>query len=296
MVEFFGDGESGRIGLLVETQTVVQCPEKWRRLSHIVARPTSLYGKHAIEVSTNSSQVFRQFFYFASAVAERIMVDSLAPTDAIALEIECFLDLLAARAILGIERQIGLMGELCFLEHFLATRGPVAIDAWVGPVREPHDFRFANREFEIKTTTAPRRVHLINGLEQLVPSKDCDLFIGSVLLAPAGAASGFSLTEQAGRIRNALSESSAHLERFNSLLEASDLAQADEAEYTRRFVLRRPIAIIGVDNKVPQITRPLIQGVLGTLASRVKDVVYEAEFEGLESEYGSSVFAEAMAF
>jgi hypothetical protein len=122
-----------------------------------------------LEVSTSAGSLQKQFYHFATAVAERIAVEARPVVDAVQLELQCFVDLLEQKPVLGIERQIGLIGELLVLQHLIAGSGTDLLDAWIAPTPEPHDFRVGISEFEVKTTVAPRRIHTVHGAEQLVP-------------------------------------------------------------------------------------------------------------------------------
>ena len=49
-------------------------------------------------------------------------------------------NLLAARTRLSEEQQRGLLGELLLLERLLLEHGPTALEWWLGPAAEQHDF------------------------------------------------------------------------------------------------------------------------------------------------------------
>ena len=69
----------------------------------------------------------------------------------------------------------------------------------------------------------------------------------------------------------------------------------DDIHYLRRYVLRRPIALIPVDEQCPAITRPSVRIALGALANRIESVQYEVNVEGLEHEPGSAVYESTLA-
>src|SRR5205823_6408923 len=125
------------------------------------------------------------------------------------------------KTVLGIERQIGLIGELLFLERLVSKFGTSTLSSWIGPWGEPHDFRLQSREFEVKTTVSPQRVHIINGAEQLVASSGCSLSLVSVLLGPPGAGSGFSLTDIVARLQVRFSTASGLRDTFDRALSES---------------------------------------------------------------------------
>lgn len=293
-IEVFGDGVLNRIGVLIEVPSDTTIPPALSRLTFISTRIFAERGRCFIEVATASAPLQREFYHFAVAVAERVMVEERPAIDAIGVELQCFGDLLQEQSLLGIERQLGLLGELIFLERTVKKAGMVVLDAWLGPLGEPHDFRYAANEFEIKTTVAPRRIHTIHGAEQLVPSNGCSLYLVSVLLGPPGAGGGFSLGDKVTQLVDYFATVPNRLIQFNSALEATGFRSADNKLYTRQFAMRRLIAVVPVNDTFPAITRPTIQNALGGLASRIDSVQYDVDVEGLEHEDGSANFESAI--
>jgi hypothetical protein len=290
-IEIFSDGAAHRIGLWLEMPSGTIIPPELSKLAFITTRSQKRKGRNLLEVATASTALQRQFYHFASAVSERVLVEKKPALEALTLELQCFTELLESMSLLGIQRQLGLIGELIFLERLIAKSGAGALDAWIGPLGEPHDFRVQKSEFEVKTTVSPYRTHTINGSEQLIPSEGCSLSIISVQLGPAGASFGFSLTEKVEALSKAVEHSSGRLQQFKSALESCGLFHSKLALYTRRFVMRRPLALVCVDKDFPAITRPVIQSALGTLASRVESLQYDVNLEGLEHVDGTRAFA-----
>jgi hypothetical protein len=290
-IEIFSDGAANRIGLWLEAPPDTAIPAELSKLAFITTRSLKQKQRHLLEVATTSTALQRQFYHFATAVSERVLVEKKPAIEALTMELQCFADLLESKSLLGTERQLGLLGELIFLERLMAKNGADALDAWIGPLGEPHDFRLKNSEFEVKTTISPHRTHTINGSEQLVPSKGCSLCLISVQLGPAGASSGFTLAEKVESLSKTFTPSSERLQQFTAALETCGLFSSELAHYTRRFVMRRPLALVHVDNNFPAITRPVIQTALGTLAARVESIQYDVNLEGLEHEDGTGAFA-----
>ncbi len=291
VVEIFGDGSRNVVGLWLEVPAATDVPTEVQRLASVSGQVVERGGRHFLEVSTSQSALHQQFYYFASAVADRI-ADGTPPTEALSQELQYFAELLAERGLLGIERQIGLLGELLFIERLIQHIGlTAAVDAWVGPDGEPHDFRFSNRDFEVKTTVRSRRVHVIHGAGQLAPVPGRPLYIASILLAPPGAGAGFSLFGQVTQLRAALTADLSRQRQFDRRLEETGYRPADAVHYERRFSYRRPIALVPVTSACPAITRPMIQDLLGPLAARVDSLQYDVDLEGLESEDGTPVFS-----
>ena len=287
-IEIYGDGVDNRIGILFEVPTPIIPSLALSRLALIATRFVRYGERTFLDISTTALALHRQFYHFSVAAAERVLFDSCSPVDAAELEAACFGDLLQVEALLSPERQIGLLGELLFLELLIAYHGTRALDAWIGPRGEPHDFRFEKYEFEVKTTLATRRVHTINGSEQLIPSAGCSLFLTSVMLGPVGAEAGFSLAGKINGLDNLFGSEPSRSAAFASALEASGVRKPDVQHYNRAFGMRRPMGVIPVDASCPAISRPMIQKVLGPLAARVGNVRYEVDVDGLEMEVGTA--------
>jgi hypothetical protein len=291
VILIFSDGVPGSIGVWIEIPSGTAIPDELRKLAFINAQAISRDDQTLLELSVRPPSIHRHFYHFAVAVSERILVDRRAAIDAVAEELQCFSELLKEKPLLGIERQVGLLGELLVVERLVTAGGPDALAAWIGLLREPHDFRLGTVEFEVKTTVRAQRIHTIHGTEQLIPSKGCSLYLLSVLLGPAGKDAGFSLAEKVKDIATRLAAAPIRLREFTTSLERQGFLEADRPHYTRRFALRRPLAVIKVDRKFPALTRRRMQSVLRNLAARVEALQYDVDVEGLEQEEGTAGFA-----
>jgi hypothetical protein len=294
-IEVFGDGVLNRIGVWLETSAPIKVPDDLTRLAFITARTLTRDGREFLEIATSTPLLQRQFYHFAVAVSERMLLAKLPASDAVSLELQCFADLLQESPSLGIERQVGLLGELLFLERLVQKVGMDALDSWVGPQGEPHDFRIGSREFEIKTTLSARRIHTIHGAEQLVPSADCRLYLISIQLGPPGASEGFALATKARALRDHFAAVPNRLTQFTSALESCGFREEEGAKYSRQFVLRNRLAMVCVDNGFPAITSATIRTALGPLAPRVGALNYDVNIAGLEHEEGTTSFDTVLA-
>lgn len=291
LIELFGDGIANRVGLWLEIPSDAGVPPELARLALITTRTFSRDGGVVLEIATTARALQRQFYHFAVAVAERVVVEKRLAIEAVQLELQCFGDLLESKAILSIERQIGLLGELVFLERLLGNMGESALESWIGPIPEPHDFRVQAQEFEVKTTVSPNRIHTINGMEQLVPSRGCSLYLISILLGPGGAGGGFSLSDKVMQLAERLSSSPSRLKQFMGILDACGFREEDRSQYSRRFALRRPLALIAINGTFPAVTRRSLEGGLGAaLAVRIESLQYDVNVEGLGYEDGTPDF------
>jgi hypothetical protein len=289
-VDILGDGLSGELSLLIELRGDADIPASLAHLTSITIKKRELSSLQHLEVATRNATIQRQFYHFAIAVAERISDGQVDPIAALGLELESFVGLFREASHLSVERQIGLLGELMFLEHLIIRTGVSAVDTWIGPYREPHDFRVKNREFEVKATVYPKRIHTIHGVEQLMPSNGCTLTVISILFGPAAAGMDFSLPGKAASVTEMVSTDHGRSQRLAATLEAAGLPSGGNDLYTRRWSFRRPFAVIPVDSRFPTISRHTLRTSLGELATRVDRVTYEVDVEGLEHEQGSAVY------
>lgn len=289
-IEVFWDGSTKTIGLWVQSKSPTVIPDSATLLTAISIKVVERYGLSFLEIRSTSPPINREFYLFANAIADRILETGLPTDEAVALELACFSALFEQKRILSIERQIGLLGELMILERLLSVDGPDAIEAWIGPQGEPHDFRIATNEIEVKTSVGNRRVHTINNLTQLIASPACSLFIMSILLGAPGTDSGFSLAGKIDWINDFLAQSPHRQSQFKLGLESAGYVQTDHAHYVRRFGLRRPLAIVPVDSQFPSITSSVLSTLLGKEAYRVDRLFYDINIEGLESEEGTTFY------
>ncbi len=288
-VLLFVDADARRMGLHSEIPTGAPEPGSSSHKA-IEVRVVVSGGRRLMEVSTSVRQFFPQFFSVLTDLADRIQLHGRTPSVALAEALRDWQRLLQETSRLSIERQIGLMGELWLLDRLRRTLGPTAIDAWVGPTGEPHDFRLARHEFEVKSTVQASRTHVINGLTQLTPSLGHQLYIVSLQFAPAGAADGESLTEVVNRVRE---EFAAHglTGTFDDRLSQCGYNAEDADGYAARFRLRTPAALIPVDERCPALTQTAVSDVLGSaVGCRIRDISYTVDLGELGSLDGTPEF------
>jgi hypothetical protein len=295
-IDFFWDGQRKCVGFLLETAADTVLAPELVKLAFIAMDVIRRGNVHYLKITTTSTALRRQFYHFAVAVSERLLSERRNALDAVTTELECFDDLLAERPVLSRERQVGLLGELLFLDRLIQSCGMQMLDSWVGPENDPHDFRFDMREFEVKTTITARRIHIINGTEQLIASKDCRLFILSIVLGPPDGlnSSSFSLADKVRDVESRLIVDSTRRRRFNEALETVGLRIPDLVHYERKYSLRRPLAVVPIDSEFPALTRATIQKAFGRSSQRIESIQYVLNVEGLEHEEGTSEFSNAI--
>lgn len=170
-------------------------------------------------------------------------------------------DLLSSRNRLTEEKTLGLIGELLVLQHVIGAVGETAaIESWLGPHSEEHDFGFKHFDAEVKTTKSEQRVHVIGSETQLEASPRTPLCLISIQVTRAGiAAQGFTLPILIAEIRSSLDQSR---RTFDAALEGLGWRDTDSDLYSVRYQLRsRPRAYL-VDDEFPAITSGRLDAVV----------------------------------
>ena len=259
-------------------------------LRQIRLRVVQSTGGDELEISTNRSELFREFFFLALGIADLIQVEGKDPYLAFADALATWKLLLQAAGRLSPEQEIGLMGELWTLLRLLRESGPGALDSWTGPAGETHDFRKANVELEVKSTRSADRVHVIHGLAQMVPSDLCSLFLLSLQWERAGSASGWDLPGLIAEVSACLGGKP--LVRFQQILEDKfHFAPADAGLYTERFRLRTLPRLIKVSEDVPRLTKAMVDA---SLVGRISNVSYSINVDGFGVEDGTVDFLKVL--
>jgi hypothetical protein len=253
---------------------------------------------YVLEVSTMAARYYREFHRFASLLAEEYERGEQTASAAFRTAIQGWQDFAARRAVLTDEQQLGLFGELLVLEGMMADRGVSAVDAWIGrgqsgPAR--HDFRLGRTDLEIKTTRSATRRHVIHGAEQLVPAAGHQLYLLSLRLEASGAVGGRSLPAQVSRLRNRLSDNEKSRDLFEQKLWSAQYRDEDAFLFNEHFIFSDRPRLIPVDEQCPRITTSLLNaGMRADLASRIDQISYYVNLEGLGVSEGSAEYTEIL--
>ncbi|MCU0114875.1 PD-(D/E)XK motif protein [Curtobacterium poinsettiae] len=198
---------------------------------------------------------------------------------AISEVIRSFTGLFGSRVLLGENVVTGLIGELKVLEHVARTAGEsAAINSWLGPVGEEHDFSFETLDVEVKTTQSEQRVHQISSASQLAASSGRELFLISMQITRAGSAyNGFTLDDAVASLRAQLR---AQRTVFDQRLEGLGWLDQNAELYTTRFKLRTQARAYKVDANFPAITPTGLDAAF-VEASHIESISYRINTEGL---------------
>src|SRR5262249_21561277 len=225
----------------------------------ITIREARYGGASTAELCCEPGAGSKEFFYFLLAIADGIQLRGLEFGDAFEEAVIRWRNLLRALPRMQEEEELGLLGELFTLDLLVGRLGPVAVDHWTGPTTDKHDFRVRRSEFEVKTTAGADRIHVINGLGQLEPSRKCELYIISWQLERAGPDSGETLPDRIAAVRRSLKAKPTAVSRFDELLEnGTSWRDADAHLYFERWRPRNPARVVPVDLSCPRITSQIL--------------------------------------
>ncbi len=277
-IEIFVDVGARRFGAAFTLAQGVVVPTSTFR--DITINEVRFEGRRCVEIAAENFTLFGTFYLLLSDIVRAVLDEGIPPIAAIETSLLRWKTLLQMSALLSEERQLGLTGELWMLERLLLDpHADDALNSWVGPDRQAHDFRLRDNEFEVKTTSGPRRVHTINGIHQLEPSADTQLYVVSLRVIDAGSG-GETLGERVDRLASLLRPHD--LPIYFGKLSAVGYRPADMIHYSRRRRLADAPRLIRVEDGVPRLTPEALVNFPGRFVSeRITDIVYRIDVEGM---------------
>jgi hypothetical protein len=259
-----------------------------RSLRNLQVSERQVDGTRWTAITVTQRELFKQFLAFCLTVADEVP-GAADPKRVIVSCLQRWDQFFATNQVLAFAKQAGLIGELWVLYRIIDTIGADrALASWTAGFFEPHDFRFGDVDLEIKTTTKSKRIHTISSLAQLARVSGRQLFLGSISLQPVGPDSGSTITEAITQIDVAISHSRTAQSRFYEILH--NVFRYDDslrAEYTQRFAIRAPFRLIKIDDDFPVIDTGALRRSSQIDWSRIVDVSYSVNVEGLGFEDGS---------
>lgn len=192
--------------------------------------------------------------------------------------LEDFRALLRRKRRMSEAQETGLYGELLLLDQLIDAIGPRgAVESWVGPAAEEHDFVLTGYDLEVKTTTSEARKHVIHGPGQLLPRPRVPLWLLSIQVTRAGGAPGRSLTDLA---RSVLGRLGSQATRARKEMDSSGWREDDASLYTERRTLRTTARCYRVNAEFPAVTPDLLAVHIPN-GSLISDLRYTIDVSGL---------------
>lgn len=244
------DSPSTRLTLRAPVASGVTLPRN--ELAHVRLDLVVHDGHRFVEISTTDERLIVDGYAMLSAIADRIQVDHVEPLKALAETLATWRSILARRARMTPEAEIGLFGELIVVEALLDT-GDISVSAWRGGLREEHDFGMSDVDFEVKTTSGERRQHWIHGLRQLVPTGTMPLWLVSLQITRGGAGQGRTLPELIQVVLSAAPDEAARL-HAKRVLEAAGWTDDQADLFPDSWRARTTALALPVDGTFPSIT------------------------------------------
>lgn len=260
--------------------TDYQSPEPdLAKLQNITFEPMYADDREVAKITVRVDQNIHGAYGLLAVIADELQVAHSPLAAAVAAGVHQYREILVARKSLTPEEEIGLVGELMFLNYLMRAVGAgPAITAWQGPGSGEHDFAFEDFDLEVKTTVSERRRHVISGLSQLIPRPGVELALLSIQLTLAGSSGGAALPSRVAQVRKL---AGGHITRLDTLLNAAGWRSEDADLYPTRWTERsRPRAYL-VDESFPAITFEALAAAVPN-AGLVSDVSYRVDVTDLE--------------
>ena len=211
------------------------------------------------------------FTIIISEILEEIENDNKEPYKKCKIVIERWRELLSKSypRRLSAEKLQGVFGELWYLRE-LSDIDLNAIDYWIGPLGDPHDFSNGKIALEVKTTTKKARMFWINGVNQLTPPEDGVLYLCAIKLEKVKSGG-----ESVPDIIESLKEIGLNYAKLLSLLVELGYSINDNKFYENFRYQIKENRVYFVNDHFPRITNDSFKG--GNLPKNVIDIVYQID-------------------
>jgi hypothetical protein len=192
---------------------------------------------------------------------------------------------LESRQKLSLIEQIGLIGELICLKHFLEIDVLQDLSSWTGPDGGVHDFEFAHQSIEVKTTSSPGSKTInISGLWQLEQIDEVPLLLLHLEIRPD------PMGTTIGNLYDSIVSIAGDQEdRLNLLLLNVGFdpnKRNDYSNFTFSFV---QVAAYEIRDDFPKLTSSTLSELDPT--GRLSDVTYSIDLSNMEMISGNSLEA-----
>ncbi len=267
-------------GKKITLVTDYQTPEPdLAQLQNITYQPMCIDGRDVALITVRTSHGPHGPYGLLASIADQLQLTKSPLTAAVANGVKQFKDILAARVGLTPQEEIGLFGELIFLEFLMKTIGSgPATAAWQGPHSEEHDFSFPEIDLEVKTTSSEDRRHTIAGLGQLVPRVGTQLAMVSIQITRVGDDEGETLP---GLVRRVRTLAGGHVVDIDPLLAEIGWCAEDADLYSTRWALRSIPRAYVVGPEFPAITAKALAASVPN-AELVSDVSYRVDVTNVD--------------
>ncbi|GAA2199986.1 PD-(D/E)XK motif protein [Sinomonas flava] len=237
----------------------------------ITVERTSLLGKQGdwFRLTVDATRMHYEGYVLIVSIVDQLE-SGASFRHAVSESLSGLKSLLSSRRRMTDEKEAGLIGELLVLGQIVDSAGEdLAMQAWLGPLAEEHDFGFEEFDAEVKTTRSESRVHVIGSESQLQPATGRTLYLTSIQITLAGASQdGFTLSDLVAQTRKKLDRTR---RTFDAAIQGLGWSDNDADLYRTRFQMRSVPRAYLVDEQFPAITGPRLDHVIPqrTLVSAV---------------------------
>lgn len=176
---------------------------------------------------------------------------------------------------LGPEAELGLVGELVFLEHLLRAgiSTETVLESWVGPDDAPQDFVLGDGAIEVKATLSTAGFPVkIGSLEQLDDSTVSPLFLGAIRFVRESG--GRTLPEVISSVEHLLANDPTAVVLVRQKLLTAGYIASHAAAYTRTFEVKE-VRTYRVTSDFPRLTA-------GAVPEGISRAIYEIDLERIK--------------
>lgn len=166
-----------------------------------------------------------------------------------------------AQGVLSKEEQLGLFGELWFLNRWLAPAVGVAaaVTMWRGPAGARNDFEAPGLAIEVKTTGRVDGAHVIHGLDQLLEPPGGKLMLFNLLVRDEASGTE-NLPAQVAEARGLMAEDYALQSQFDALIYAAGYDDRLASEYAKLVLRIRDTGLYSVTEGFPRLVPASLVG------------------------------------
>lgn len=181
------------------------------------------------------------------------------------------------QGVLSKEQQLGLFGELWFLNRWLcpSVGTAKAVQMWRGPTGARNDFEVQGMGIEVKTTGRLDAAHVIHGLDQLLEPPGGVLFLYSLSVRDEGSGTD-CLPKVVNELRGRLANDFQVLMQFDASLYAAGYDDRLASEYARLVLRIRDEGLYRVTDGFPRLVPA---SMIGGLPAGLSAVNYELNLD-----------------
>jgi len=236
-----------------------------------------------IDLECGLNAYSEEFTEIVKEISEKILAEDSSPVTAVNEVISSWKSFWSNRPkeILSDEEQIGLLCELKVFKLLSQIDPNQALTAWKGPLGEKYDFLLPEKVLEVKGTRSDKRIHRINGIDQLLAPEGKQLFIISYLASKNQNQSSLCLPNLIQKIESdVLNNYAPDVIKFRKLLSHTGYSPIHNDKYQQyRFEIYDGF-VYQIDDDFPKLTNKELSQ---PLSSRIIDISYNIELEGLPS-------------